>query len=123
MDFIDYDVISLTSDGEDVPTRRWKQLHVPASPAAGSLVVPSSVCNNPRVVILAVDGDVWDTEDNGIRTMEFCVDEADRNVTDLSMNVLAGRVHFQRHEDGSAVLRNRGYELHLRPAAPETVEL
>jgi len=123
VDLIDYDVISLTSDGETVPTRRWKQLHVPASPAAGSLVVPSSVCNNPRVVILSVDGDVWETEDNGIRTMEFCVDEADRNVTDLAMNVLAGRVHFDRQEDGEAILRNRGYELRLRPSAPATEEL
>lgn len=122
MDFIDYDVLSLTSDGEAVDTRRWNQLHVPASPAAGSLVVPSSVCNNPRVVILAVDGEVWETEDNGIRTMEFCMDEADRALTDTSMAVLSGRVHFA--VDGEdAVLRNGGYELTLRRSGVEVEEL
>lgn len=116
MEFIDYDVVSLTSDGEEVPTRRWTQLHVPARPAAGSLVVPSSVCNNPRVVILSVDGDVWETEDNGIRTMEYCVDEADRAVTDLAMSVLGGRVAFLR--DGEdATLRHGGYVLSLRRSA------
>lgn len=118
MDFTEYALLSLTIDGEEVPTLRWDSVHLPDSPAAGSLVVPTSVCNNPRVMILAVDEDVWTTEDSGIRTMEFCVDDAERALTDTAMAALSGEIVVKRDGD-KATITNGSYRLDLLLASAD----
>jgi|GEM_PF-3016291 len=137
MDLVDHTLLSVTRDGLPVDARGWARLSLPRDPAPGGLLVPHHVCNNPRAVIVAVDGDDWVTEDTGIRTMEYCTDEADRAITELAVAALCGRVHFTRHSADSAgrigknplpddaplaTLRCGGFVLRLRQE-PRIVEL
>lgn len=89
---VKYALESVTIDDRPVRTGNWSSVHLPAHPAAGALIVPHGVSNNPRFRILAAGGPVWTTEDTGIRTMEWSAEEATRAVTDLTVDCLAGEL-------------------------------
>lgn len=111
----EYGVESVTVDGEPVRTGRWSSVTLPEPAATGAVIAPHGVVNNPRFRILAVDGDEWETEDTGLRTMEWG-DEAEQAVTDLTVRCLAGRLLVRR--DSERVVITRGEQrLVLGPVA------
>lgn len=102
----EYLLDSVTVDGRLVPTANWASVRLPSPAAAGALIVPTGVCNNPRFRVLSVDGEEWVTEDTGIRTMEWCVDDAARAVTELTVECFAGTLRVR--EDGDVVTVRNG---------------
>ncbi|RKW70212.1 hypothetical protein [Galactobacter caseinivorans] len=119
---LEYAVESVTMDGRAVRTGQWTFVQLPAHPAAGALIVPNGVSNNPRFRILAVDGPVWSTEDTGIRTMEWSADEGARAVTDLTVDCFAGEL-VVRTDGPVTTVTNRGVVTTLRRAAPAVVQV
>ena len=116
MERTDYSVTQVRVDGEPVRTGGWSVVSLPEPAVTGALLVPHGVVNNPRFRVLAVDGDVWETEDTGLRTMEWG-DPAEQSITDLAVACLAGRLHVSRSGD-TLTITNKDHELTLGPASP-----
>lgn len=109
----EYALESVTIDARPVRTGNWSAVQLPAHPAAGAIIVPRGVSNNPRFRILAVDGPVWTAEDTGVRTMEWIDDETERSVTALTVDCFAGEL-VVRSEGALVTVTHRGVVTTLR---------
>ncbi|WP_291277753.1 hypothetical protein [Galactobacter sp.] len=93
---LEYAVAMVTVDGRPVPVGQWSGVYLPERPAAGGLIMPEGVANNPRFRILSIEADTWHTEDSGVRTLEFC-SPAEQAIRDLAINCLTGKLVVRRH--------------------------
>lgn len=113
---VEYSVSTVTVDGHPVATGRWTGVYLPEQPAAGGLIMPDGVCNNPRFRILAIENDYWHTEDTGVRTLEWGSRE-EQAIRDLAISCLTGRLVVRRH--GPAIIISKGDNvLTLGPVKP-----
>jgi hypothetical protein len=93
---LEYAVAMLTVDGRPVPIGHFSGVYLPEHPAAGGLIMPEGVANNPRFRILSVEGELWHTEDTGVRTLEWGSPE-EQAIRDLVIRCLTGRLVVRRH--------------------------
>jgi hypothetical protein len=99
---LEYAVARVTVDGHPVPTGRWSGVFLPERPAAGGLIMPEGVANNPRFRILSIDGDTWVTEDSGVRTLEFGTPD-EQSARDLAIRCLTGKLLVRPHGPGLTI--------------------
>ncbi|MGO1320478.1 MAG: hypothetical protein ACTII7_03925 [Galactobacter sp.] len=116
---LEYAVAMVTVDGRPVSVGHWGGLYLPERPAAGGLIMPDGVANNPRFRILAIEGETWHTEDTGVRTLEFCTVE-EQAIRDLVINSLTGKLLVRKHGPNVTIAKSSTV-ISLAPPKPRVL--